>query len=259
MDLGLTGRAALVTGSSRGIGLHTALTLAREGCDVAICGRTQESLETAAATLSATGRTVSSSQVDLSASDGVERFVSDAVARLGRLDVVIANVGGSFGANFRETAPAQWLQTFEVNLVHAVRVIQAALPHLEKSDVASVVIVASISGSRPGPRAQYGVAKAAEIQLASSLARELAPQRVRINAVSPGSILWEGGSWHKRSLAMPDVIGEFIKREFPWGRMGTLDEIADVITFVASPRARWINGANVIVDGAQGQPSIRLP
>lgn len=259
MDLGLTGRAALVTGSTRGIGHQTALTLAKEGCDVAICGRSKASLDEAEARVRETGRTVSATQVDLSAPDGVERFVAEAVARLGRLDVVVANLGGSFGANFRETTPAQWLQTFEVNLVQAVRVMQAALPHLEKSDAASVVIVASISGSRPGPRSHYGVAKAAEIQLASSLARELAPQRVRINTVSPGSIFWEGGSWHQRAQAMPEVIADFLKREFPWGRMGTLDEIADVITFVASPRARWINGANVVVDGAQGQPSIRLP
>jgi 3-oxoacyl-[acyl-carrier protein] reductase len=124
---------------------------------------------------------------------------------------------------------------------------------------ASVVIVASISGSRPGPRAQYGVSKAAEIQLASSLARELAPQRIRVNAVSPGSIMWEGGSWHRRSTTMPKVIDDFIAREFPWGRMGTLDEVCSVITFLASSRASWVNGANVVVDGAQGQPSIRMP
>jgi 3-oxoacyl-[acyl-carrier protein] reductase len=259
MDLGLAGRAALITGSTRGIGLQSALMLANEGCDVAICGRGAESLATASALLQQTGRTVSATQVDLLEPGGVEAFVSAATKALGRLDVVIANVGGSFGGNFKDTTPEQWVQTFEVNLVHTVRVIRAALPHLEKSDAASVVIVASISGSRPGPRSQYGVAKAAEIQLAASLARELGPHRIRVNAVSPGSTLWEGGSWHKRSVAMPEVIDDFIKREFPWGRMGTLEEVASVITFVASPKARWVNGANVVVDGAQGQPSIKLP
>lgn len=259
MDLGLAGRVALVTGSSRGIGLETALTLAKEGCDVALCGRTAESLGAAAQRVTQLGRRVAATQVDLLADGGVERFVSEAVAALGRLDVVVANVGGSFGGNFKDTTPAQWVQTFEVNLVHTVRVIHAALPHLEKSDAASVVIVASISGSRPGPRSQYGVAKAAEVQLAASLAREFGPLRIRVNTVSPGSTLWEGGSWHKRSLAMPEVIDDFVKREFPWGRMGTLEEIASVITFVASPKARWINGADVIVDGAQGRPSITLP
>lgn len=259
MDLGLHGRVALVTGSTRGIGHHTALTLAKEGCDVAICGRTKEPLDQAADRLAATGRRVAASQVDLLEPGGVERFVASAVESLGRLDVVVANVGGTFGGNFLETSPADWLKTFEVNLVNAVRVIQAATPHLARSDAASVVIVASISGSRPGPRAQYGVAKAGEIQLASSLARELAPQRIRVNAVSPGSIVWEGGSWHRRATTMPDVINQFVAREFPWGRMGSLDEIANVITFLSSPRASWVNGANVVVDGAQGQPSIKLP
>jgi 3-oxoacyl-[acyl-carrier protein] reductase len=258
MELGLTGRVALVTGSTRGIGRHTALTLAREGCDVAVCGRTQATLDDAVATLSQTGRRVHGTQVDLLERGGVERFVDEAVASLGRLDVVVANVGGTFGGNFLDTTPEDWVKTFEVNLVHAVRVIQAATPHLSKSDAASVVIVASISGSRPGPRSQYGVAKAAELQLAASLARELAPRRIRVNTVSPGSILWEGGSWHKRATTMPDVIQAFVEREFPWGRMGTLDEVANVITFLASPRASWVTGTDVVVDGAQGQPSIRL-
>ncbi len=259
MNLGLDGKVALITGSSRGIGQHTALTLAKEGCDVAISGRTQATLESAAKTLRETGRRVNATQVDLLEPGGVERFVAEAVSALGRLDVVVANVGGTFGGNFLDTAAADWVKTFEVNLVQAVRVIQAAVPHLTKSDAPSVVIVASISGSRPGPRAQYGVAKAGEIQLASALSRELAPQRIRVNTVSPGSILWEGGSWHKRASAMPGIIDDFVAREFPWGRMGTLDEIANVITFVASPRASWVNGANVVVDGAQGQPTIKLP
>lgn len=259
MNLGLDGKVALITGSSRGIGRHTALTLAKEGCDVAICGRSGATLDEAALKLRETGRRVHATQVDLLAADGVERFVSESVSALGRLDVVVANVGGTFGGNFLETPPADWLKTFEVNLVQAVRVIQAAVPHLTKSDAPSVVIVASISGSRPGPRAQYGVAKAGEIQLATALARELAPQRIRVNTVSPGSILWEGGSWHRRAATMPAVIDDFIAREFPWGRMGTLDEVANVISFVASPRASWVNGTDVVVDGAQGQPTIKLP
>jgi 3-oxoacyl-[acyl-carrier protein] reductase len=196
--------------------------------------------------------------VDLSEPEGVERFVDATVKNLGRLDVVVANVGGTFGGNFLDTKPEDWVKTFELNLVHAVRVIQAATSHLSQSASPSVVIVASISGSRPGPRAQYGVAKAGEIQLASSLARELAPRRIRINTVSPGSIFWEGGSWHQRSQTMPEVFSSFVAREFPWGRLGTLDEVANVIAFVCSPRASWINGTNVVVDGAQGQPSIRL-
>lgn len=259
MDLGLTGSVALVTGSSRGIGQACALTLAKEGCDVAISGRTKETLDAAAAKVRELGRRVHAVTCDLLEPGGVERFVDESARALGRLDVVVANLGGTSGGNLLETTPADWVKTYEMNLVHAVRVIQAAVPHLEKSASPSLVVIASISGSRPGPRSQYGAAKAAERLLATSLARELAPKKIRINTVSPGSIMWDGGSWHRRATSMPDVIDAFIEKEFPFKRMGTLDEVANVVTFLSSPRASWVTGTDVIVDGAQGQPSVRLP
>jgi len=256
MDLSLLGKAALVTGSTRGIGKATALRLSEEGCAVGLCGRTRATLDATLAEFG--GRPVFGLEVDLLSPGGVERFVDETAQHFGRLDAVVACVGGTVGGNFLETEPEAWLKTFELNTVLAVRAIRAAAPHFEKVGGGSVVIVASISGSKPGPRAQYGASKAAQISLAASLAKELAPQKIRINTVSPGSIRWPGGSWAQRAAAMPDKINDFVAREFPAGRMGTLDEIADVITFVLSPRASWVNGANVIVDGAQGHPSIRL-
>ena len=118
-----------------------------------------------------------------------------------------------------------------------------------------MVTIASISGWKPGPRAQYGAAKAGEIFLAGALAWELAPERIRVNTVSPGSTLFPGGGWERFRDANPKRFAEFERREFPWGRLGRAEEIADVVAFVLSERASWINGANIPVDGAQGRPT----
>jgi 3-oxoacyl-[acyl-carrier protein] reductase len=119
----------------------------------------------------------------------------------------------------------------------------------------SIVSIASISGWKPGPKAQYGATKAGEIFLAGALAWELAPQRIRVNTVSPGSIMFQGGGWERFRAEQSERFAEFERREFPWGRLGTPEEVADVVVFLLSERAAWINGANIAVDGAQGRPS----
>ncbi len=254
MNLQLANKVVLVTGGTRGIGHAVARTLTAEGARVGVCGRTRATLDEAVAALPGAHGV----QVDVLAPGGVERFVDESAAALGGVDGLVANVGGTFGGNFMDTTAEDWVKTFEVNLVHAARAIRACVPHFEKHGGGSVVIIASISGLRPGPRSQYGAAKAAEIFLASSLARELAAQRIRLNTVSPGSIMFEGGSWAKRAKDLPQKIDDFIAREFPFGRMGTLDEVANVVTFLLSPCASWVSGTNVVVDGAQGNPSVRL-
>jgi len=257
MHLNLEGLGVAITGSTRGLGKATAAALLKEGAQVHLSGRDPGTLSRALAELSPLGK-VSGLAGDLLAPGGAERFVDDAAARLGRLEVVVANLGGTSGGNFLDATADDFARTYELNVLHAVRVIRAAVPYLERSGQGSVVVVSSISAFKPGPRAQYGVAKAAELQLVSCLSRELAPQRIRVNAVSPGSLMFEGSSWQKRSKEIPQQFDAFVAREFPWGRLGTAEEVADVITFLASPRARWMNGANLVVDGAQGQPSIRL-
>jgi 3-oxoacyl-[acyl-carrier protein] reductase len=255
MDLELSGKIALLTGGSRGIGRATALRLAHEGVNVAICGRTASTLESAVAELRATGVRAHGVVADVTAAGEVERFVDEASAALGGLDLLVANVGGSAGRGLLESSPEDWAQTFDLNLFHAVRAIRAAVPSMQARGGGSVVTISSISGWKPGPTAQYGAAKAGEIFLAGALAWELAPLRIRVNTVSPGSIIFPGGGWARLREREPERFTAFEQREFPWRRLGTAEEIADVVAFVLSPRASWINGTNIAVDGAQGRPS----
>lgn len=257
MDLKLSGKVALVTGGSRGIGRATALTLAHEGCGVAICARGGETLAATMAELRAISPDVWDATADVTNSSDVERFVSGAESALGRIDIVVCNVGGSFGGSSLEASDEDWMNTLDINLLHSVRTIRAALPHMRESGGGSVVIVSSISGWKPGPGAQYGAAKASEILLASSLAWELAPYAIRVNTVCPGSIMFDRGGWDRYQQNNPDNFAAFLKRDLPEGRLGTDQEVADVIAFVVSDRARWVNGALIPVDGAQGRPTAR--
>ena len=147
------------------------------------------------------------------------------------------------------------METFDLNVFHAVRTTRAALPYMRQRGGGAVVIVSSISGWKPGPKSQYGSAKAAEIFLAGALALELAECGVRVNTVAPGSIFFSGGGWARFQEEQPEHFAQFVKREFPAGRLGTPEEVADVVAFLVSERANWINGAMIPVDGAQGRPT----
>jgi len=255
MDLNLHNKIALVTGGTRGLGWATAQRLATEGCHVAICSRSKDVLDQRAGELRDVGVQAHGVVADVTQPGDVERFVEDSAAALGGVDLLVANVGGSAGGNLLEATPEDWHLTFELNLFHAVRLVRAGLPHMQRRGGGSVVIISSISGSKPGPGAQYGATKASEIFLAGALAFELAPHRIRVNTVSPGSIFFPGGGWERFQTQNPDRFREFEQREFPWGRLGHADEVADVVAFVLSERANWINGANIPIDGGQGRPS----
>ena len=254
VDLGLAGRVGLVTGGSRGIGRAIALRLAAEGAAVGICGRSTETFERTLRELRSHDVPAHAVVADVTCPGEVERFVDESAAALGGLDLLIANVGGSAGQELMASTAEDWLRTFDLNLFHAVRAIRAAVPYMQRRGGGSVVSIASISGWKPGPKAQYGAAKAGEIFMAGALAWELAPLRIRVNTVSPGSIMFPGGSWERFRAGQAERFAEFERREFPWGRLGTPEEVADVVAFLLSERAAWINGANIPVDGAQGRP-----
>ncbi|MGE3267930.1 MAG: SDR family NAD(P)-dependent oxidoreductase [Chloroflexota bacterium] len=256
MDLGLMGKVALVTGGSRGIGRAIVSRLAAEGCAIGICGRTPETLDAVLAELRQGGVTAHGVVADVTAPGEVERFVDEAATALGGVDLLVANVGGTAGGSLLESTAEEWVKTFDLNLFHAVRAIRSAVPHFEQRGGGSVVTIASVSGAKPGPRAQYGAAKAGEIFLAGALAWELAPKRIRVNTVSPGSIMFPGGGWAARQAREPEAFAAWIDRELPWGRLGTPEEVADVVTFVLSDRAMWVNGTHIAVDGAQGRPTM---
>lgn len=257
MDLSLTGRRALVTGGTRGLGRAIVERLVEEGCDVALCARSADVVAQRVGELRAAGATVVGSAVDVTDEPSLTDFVERSAQSLGGLDLLVANAGGAVGGpGIGDSTAQDWRTSLDLNVVHAAVAVRAALPALTASDAASVVVISSVSGSRPQPRPQYAAAKAAEIALAASLARELGPRGIRVNTLSPGSVLFEGGSWARRRDDDPEAYAAFVAREFPLGRLGTVQEIADVAAFLLSPRASWVSGTDVVVDGAQNAPGM---
>jgi 3-oxoacyl-[acyl-carrier protein] reductase len=175
------------------------------------------------------------------------------VETFGGIDVLVNNVGLARGGGLLETTDADWQEAVDQTLMPAIRASRLAVPHMRRRGGGAIVIIASIFGREAGGRMTYNAVKAAEISLAKSLAQELAPSGLRVNSVSPGSILFEGGSWWKRQQEQPDVIADFVKRELPFGRFGTAEEVGNVVAFLASPRASWISGTSVVVDGCQSR------
>ena len=254
MDLRLKGKVALVTGGSKGIGLRTALCLAEEGCHVAIVARGAEELEVAAAQIKAHGVPVAAIQADLTQAADAAKAIAACVDQLGALDILVNNVGGNIGARkFMDSSDEDWLQTFDLNVHVAVRMTRLAVPYMRGRSGAAVVHISSISGwtEQLAGSGQYGSSKSALIFLTEVMALELAPDGIRVNAVSPGSIIWPDGGWDKARQAQPEAFANYEREGFPMGRLGRPEEVADVIVFLASSRSNWINGRNIAVDGLE--------
>jgi 3-oxoacyl-[acyl-carrier protein] reductase len=264
MDLQLAGKAAIVTGSSRGLGLASAKALAAEGCSVCLCARGAEALEKAAVDVrgsdsgsgSEVRRQIIAVAADLSTPEGAQRVVDRTLEAFGAIDVLVNNVGTAKGTDIVNTTDAEWDEAFDHTLYPAIRMSRLVVPHMRRQGGGAIVMIASIWGRESGGRMTYNAVKAAEISLAKSMAQQLARDGIRVNSIAPGSILFPGGSWDKRQQADPAAIAEFVRTELPFGRFGRAEEVGAAVAFLASPRASWISGSSLPVDGCQSRSQI---
>jgi 3-oxoacyl-[acyl-carrier protein] reductase len=246
MDLGLAGKGVIVTGGSRGIGRSIALAFAKEGAHVAICARGEEALERTAGELRALGAKVHAATCDLANKADLEAFLDGAHQALGAVHVLVNNASG-FGVTDNEQG---WEAGYKVDVMATVRACWKAVPWLEAAGGGAIVNVSSVSGLGAGITVPYGAVKAAVISQSTSLAMTLASKKIRVNVVAPGAIEFPGGSWEAIKKANPKMY-ESTVRKVPWKRLGTPEEVANVVVFLASDAASWITGTTVVIDGGQ--------
>jgi 3-oxoacyl-[acyl-carrier protein] reductase len=246
MDLGLKGKRIVVTGGTKGIGRAIAETFADEGADVAICARNADEVADAVAALADRGVRATGRAVDVGDGPALKAWVSDVAGEFGGIDSVVANVSAlSIGS-----AEENWQATFNVDVMGAVRLVDAAMEHLERSATPSIITIASVSGREidfaSGP---YGAFKAALIHYTQGLAYHLAGKGIRANTVSPGNTYFPGGVWNQIETGNPELYQTALGMN-PTGRMGSPQEMANAVVFLASERASFITGTNLVVDGA---------
>ena len=256
MDLGLTGKVAMISGGSRGIGRAVAAGLAAEGCRLSLCARGIDGLDDAVRELRGQGAEAAASAVDVTDEDQTRRWFDETRSRFGDVDILVNNVGGSRPGGDLTASGDDWRRGFDLNFFSALDLCRLVAPSMRERKRGCVVNIASIYGREWGGPMTYNAAKAALISLSKEMAREFAPHGIRVNSVAPGSILFPGGSWDRRQKEDPEAIAAFVEREIPAGRFGTPKEVADVVVFLASERAGWISGACINVDGCQSRSLI---
>jgi 3-oxoacyl-[acyl-carrier protein] reductase len=255
MDLELGGRSVIVTGASRGIGRAIAAAFAGEGACLTICARSAPEIEATAMVLATAypGVDVKAVQADVTSAADCRRVIDAAVERYDRVDVLVNNAGATIREGEMEE---RWARSFDLNVIAPLRLMELAKSHLAASGQGAVVNISSIYGRESGGPGPYNASKAAQIAMSKALALEWARDGIRVNNVAPGSIAFEGGSWGRRLQEDPQAMKAFIAQQIPGGRFGTPEEVAAVVTFLASPRASWVIGATLNVDGGQSRSNI---
>lgn len=258
MNLNLAGKVAVITGSSRGIGNGIAARLVEEGCSVVICARDRVELAAAADDLKSTDGSVLPVALNLTDPGAPEQLIQSTIDRFGKLNILVNNVGGNRRKDFADTTDEDWYDITELNFMSHVRCSRSAIPHMRAEGGGAIVFISSIFGREAGGPGLtiYNTTKSAVISLAKIMALELAGDGIRVNSVAPGSIRFPGGSWDRRVKEDPENMNAFIEANLPIGRFGTVDEIADVVAFLASERASLVTGACLNVDGGQSKSLI---
>jgi 3-oxoacyl-[acyl-carrier protein] reductase len=251
MDLGLKGRVAAITGGTRGIGLAIAELLAEEGAHVAVCARSQISVE------AVRDKGWFAIPADMTREDDANRFMEAIMQKWGRVDILVNNVGGSLGGgSFTQSTVEQWRAVLDVNVMSTLFASKAAIPHMKKAGWGRIINIASVWGRESGGGSAYNAAKAAMISMSKSMAQDLAGDGILVNVVAPGSVWFADGGWDKRMQVDPAKIEAFVKSDMPLGRFGKPEEVAAVVALLASDRAGLVTGACWAVDGSQGKSNI---
>lgn len=256
MKLGLEGKYALVTGGSHGIGKAIALALADEGCHVAICSRSKERINATIEDLRLRNVEFLGIQTDVLSPLDIKTCFNDVIAKWGTIHILINNVGGGgrWGSVVVEdTSEETWIDVYNKNAMAAVRFTMLSIPYMRKQKWGRVVTIASIYGREGGGRPWFNMAKSAEISLMKTLAMtpDLVRDGITFNTVAPGSIMIPDTGWEKEKESNPDKFGKMLRQQFPLGRMGTPEEVADIVTFICSAKASLLNGASIAVDGGE--------
>ena len=255
MDLGLKGKVAMITGASKGLGRAMAKAFGEEGVKLSICARGEAQLKDAAAEFQKLGFEILATAADVTNAAEMEKWIAETTARFGGIDILVNNAGGAKPGALSELSEEAWRESFELNFFSAVRLARLAAEKMQ-SRGGVIINISSIYGRESGGPLTYNSSKAAMISFTKMLAREMAAKNVRINSIAPGSIQYPGGSWERRFKENPAFEKDFISHETPAGRLGRPEEVAYAVVMMASPRASWINGAILPVDGAQGRSLI---